>query len=309
MPNANAHNMPPVPNSSGTGLPRLRVPVETCDCHMHIYDDRFPTVPYPHIQSANAGVKDYRLLQKRLGIRRNVVVTPGAYGSDNRCTLDALAQLGPDARGVAVVDSSVTDSELRHFSALGVRGIRFNFRIAGVTTLEMLEPLSRRIEPLGWHVQINMPGDLIARHRDILLRLPSPIVLDHVARIPQPEGIHHPGYQVVRELLDQGKTWIKLSAPYAVTKTGPPAYADIGQVVQALVRVAPERLVWASDWPHPTEEIKPDDAALLDFFGDFMPDEATHDRIFVRNPELLYGFSSPKPKCEDLSREDRSSSS
>jgi len=291
MENGNAQNRPSVPNSSGTNLPRLQVPVETCDCHMHIYDDRFPTVPYPHLRSANASVEDYRLLQKRLGIRRNVVVTPGAYGSDNRCTLDALSQLGANARGVAVVDPTIPDSELRRFSELGVRGIRLNFRIAGLTAIETLEPLSRRIEPLGWHVQLNMPGDLIARHKDILLRLPSPIVFDHVARIPQPEGIHHPGYQVVRTLLDQGKTWIKLSAPYSVTKTGGPAYSDIAQVVQWLVKVASERLVWASDWPHPTEEIKPDDAALLDFFSSFISDEATRDRVFVSNAETLYGFT------------------
>jgi len=109
MENGNAQNRPSVPNSSGTNLPRLQVPVETCDCHMHIYDDRFPTVPYPHLRSANASVEDYRLLQKRLGIRRNVVVTPGAYGSDNRCTLDALSQLGANARGVAVVDPTIRD--------------------------------------------------------------------------------------------------------------------------------------------------------------------------------------------------------
>ena len=127
---------------------------------------------------------DYRLLQKRIGTTRNVVVQPSTYGTDNRCTLDAVAQIGPTARAVAVVDTTVSDAELQRLAGLGVRGIRFNLVQAGATTIDMVEPLSKRVNDLGWHVQIHMLGDQIVQIEELLQRLPSPIVFDHMGRIP-----------------------------------------------------------------------------------------------------------------------------
>jgi predicted TIM-barrel fold metal-dependent hydrolase len=115
-----------VPWSSGTESPKLKAPANACDCHMHIYDAKYPTDPKATLKPADALVADYRLLQKRIGTSRNVVVTPSTYGTDNRVTLDAIAQIGPTARGVAVVDATVTDAELKRLNGLGIRGIRFN---------------------------------------------------------------------------------------------------------------------------------------------------------------------------------------
>jgi len=282
-----------VPWSSGTAPPKLKPPRNACDCHMHIYDSRFPVASTAKLRPGDATVDDYRLLQKRIGTTRNVVVTPSTYGTDNACTLDAMAKLGASARGVAVVDTSVTDTELKRLNDLGVRGIRFNLVQSGATTIEMLEPLSKRVNDLGWHVQIHMLGDAIVENADLLQRLPSPIVFDHLARIPQPAGIDHPSFALVLKLLDHGRAWVKLSGAYIETRTGPPAYADVSKVARAYVKAAPERLVWASDWPHPTEkaDAKPDDAVLFDLLADWAPDEAIRNRILVDNPAALYGFS------------------
>src|SRR5205807_8102109 len=158
-----------------------------CDCHHHIYDGKYPIAPSATLKPGDAKVADYRALQKRTGTTRDVVVQPSTYGTDNSCTLDAMAQLGPASRGVAVVDTSVTDAELKRLNGLGIRGIRFNLVQAGATTVDMLEPLSTRVNDLGWHVQIHMLGDRIATIEDVLLRLPSPIVFDHLGRlVPQP---------------------------------------------------------------------------------------------------------------------------
>jgi predicted TIM-barrel fold metal-dependent hydrolase len=259
---------------------------------MHIYDSRFPVAPTAKLRPGNATVDDYRRLQKRLGTTRNVVVTPSTYGTDNSCTLDALAKIGASARGVAVVDTSVTDAELKRLNDLGIRGIRFNLVQSGATTIDMLAPLSKRVNDLGWHVQIHMLGDAIVENADLLQRLPSPIVFDHLARIPQPAGIDHPSFALVLKLLDRGRTWVKLSSVYQDTRTGPPAYADVSKVTRAYVKAAPERLVWASDWPHPTEKAdsKPNDAVLFDLLADWAPDEAIRNRILVDNPAALYGF-------------------
>jgi D-galactarolactone isomerase len=288
-----SHAQDKVPWSSGTDLPKLKAPANSCDCHMHMYDARFPADPGATLRPADALVDDYRLLQKRIGTTRNVVVTPSTYGTDNRVTLDAMAKFGATARGVAVVNVDVADAELKRLADLGVRGIRFNLVQAGATTVEMIEPLSTRVNALGWHVQIHMLGDQIVKIEDLLYKLASPIVFDHMGRMPQPAGTDHPAFGVIRKLIDKGRTWVKLSGAYQDTKVGPPSYADTSKVAQAYVKAAPERMVWASDWPHPTqkENEKANDAVLFDLLTEWAPSEVTRNRILVENPATLYGFS------------------
>ncbi len=219
-------------------------------------------------------------------------MTPAVYATDNRVTLDAIAQLG-EARGVAVLHPTVTDAELKRLADGGVRGIRFTqFDPAtAVTTLDMIEPLSRRVADLGWHVQIHMRADQIAAAASLWDRLPSTIVFDHLGRLPQPSGIDHPAFAIIRRLIDHGRTWVKLSGAYLDTKVGSPTYADATAVARAFVAAAPDRMVWGSDWPHPTEKQKPDDAVLFDLLADWVPEAATRHRVLVTNPETLYGFA------------------
>src|SRR5262249_11314131 len=144
-----------VPFSSGTEPPKLKAPANACDCHMHIYDARFPIAPSATLKPPDALASDYKLLQKRIGTTRNVVVTPSTYGTDNSATLDGMAKLAPNVRGVAVVDASATDAELKRLHGLGMRGTRFNLVQAGATTVEMLEPLSERAHPVGGHIPLH----------------------------------------------------------------------------------------------------------------------------------------------------------
>ena len=289
LPASDAHAQA-VPWSAGTEPPKLKAPANACDCHIHIYDGRFPIAANATLKPADALVPDYQLLQKRPGTTRNVIVTPSTYGTNNGATLDGLAKIGPTARGVAVVDASVTDAELKRLNGLGMRGTRFNLVQAGATTVEMLEPLSKRVHDLGWHIQINAKPELIVEIEALLLRLPSPLVFDHLAHVPRDAGVEAPAYKTMRKLIDQGRTWVKLSGAYQDTKVGPPTYADAAPIAQAYVKAAPERMVWGSDWPHPTEKDKPDDAILFDLVAQWVPDEATRNRILVQNPEVLYGF-------------------
>ena len=285
-----------VPNSSGIAPAKLKAPPGACDCHHHIYDAaRFPP-PQPGARILqDARVEEYQLLQRRIGTSRNVVVTPAAYVTDNRVTLDAIARLGANARGVAVVHPTITDAELKVLADGGISGIRFALgdpRTAA-TTIDMIEPLSKRVAALGWHVQINTEADKIVAAADLWNRLPSAIVFDHMGHVPQPAGLPHPVYDVVRRLVDKGRTWVKLSVTYDNTKDGPPGYADVTKVAQAYVKAVPERMVWGSNWPHPNETSKPDDALVFDLMAQWAPDEATRNRILVQNPETLYGFKKP----------------
>jgi predicted TIM-barrel fold metal-dependent hydrolase len=126
----------------------------------------------------------------------------------------------------------------------------------------------------------------------VLRRLPLQLVFDHMGRPPLPAGIQHPSHGIIRGLIDQGRAWVKLSGAYLNTAIGPPSYPESTQIARAFVKAAPERLVWGSDWPHPTQpnNSKPDDAVLFDLLSEWAPDPATRTRILVRNPESLYGF-------------------
>jgi predicted TIM-barrel fold metal-dependent hydrolase len=148
-----------------------------------------------------------------------------------------------------------------------------------------------RLARIGWHVQLHLLAPQLVALRDVVLRLPGTIVIDHIARLPQPEGTKHPAWEIVKTLLDRGRTWVKLSGAYLESLDGPPAYADMLEVARAFVRHAPERCVWGSDWPHPTErDAKPDDAMLFDILGEWAGSEAMRRRILVENPRELYGF-------------------
>jgi predicted TIM-barrel fold metal-dependent hydrolase len=261
---------------------------------MHIFDPRFAASPHWQRTPPRAGVAAYRLLQQRLGTARCVVVTPSTYGTDNACTLDALAQLGPAARGVAVVGADVGDAELDRLAAGGVCGLRVNFvapQSWGTTTPDMLEQLAHRAARLGWHIQLlALPAQIVAMQA-LLARLPVPLAIDHLGRIDADQGQASPAFSVLRRLLDAGNTWLKLSGVYMASRTGAPDYGDTLTLGQAFVRAAPERMLWGSDWPHTTETPgSVNDAGLLDVLRAWCGSDAALDGILVANPARLYGF-------------------
>jgi predicted TIM-barrel fold metal-dependent hydrolase len=257
---------------------------------MHIYDAaRFPP-PRPDARmQPDATVSDYRLFQQRVGTSRTVIVNAAAYATDNEVTLDAIAKLG-NACGIAVVLPSVTDAELKRLADGGMRGIRFTQfdPKTATTTLDMIEPLAKRVQDFGLHVQIHLRSDQIVSAEDMLMRLPGIVVLDHLGRLSPENGISDPAFSVIRRMLDSGRTWMKLSGAYMLAE--PPDYAGATKIARAYIEAAPERMVWGSDWPHPTEQEKPDDAALFDLIADWTPDDRTRHRILVDNPATLYNF-------------------
>ncbi len=272
--------------------PRLRCPPGACDCHVHIYDARFPLAAQARRREPDALLPDYRQLQQSLGLERVVLVQPSAYGADNRCMLEALRTLGAHARGVAVIDESVTDAALRRLTDAGIKGARFRMTGNLATSWDSLAAVAPRIAAFGWHIQFQMDGRELHQGLDALRRLPCPLVVEHIGKFLEPVEVGHPGFQALLRLLDLGRVWVKLSGAYMMSKSGPPGYADVGVLAKALVAHAPERMVWGSDWPHPLAPAgaMPDDARLLDLLLDWAPDDTTRRRILVDNPAALYGF-------------------
>lgn len=284
-----------VPYSTGKNYPTINVPVDSCDCHHHIYDPlSFPYIPQDTRKQPPATVDAYRLLQKRLGTTRNVIVTPSAYGTDNRCTLDALKQMGENARAVVVINESITDDELQKMHGLGVRGIRFNIATGAVKDPKQMLTLSQRIHEWGWHVSFWMSAEDTVELQSLLLELPTPIVLDHRGHIPQPGGTNHPAFKVIGNLIEYGNAWVKLSGLYHDSLEGEPTFSDTVKVGKEYVRLAPERLVWGTDWPHPSlndaKKAMPDNALMLDLLAEQSPVDKIRKQILVDNPAILYDF-------------------
>ncbi len=270
--------------------PKLVAPPGSCDCHMHVYEDRFPLAPTATFRPRHAPASEYRKVQRDLGLTRAIIVQPTGYGFDNRCTLEAIAQLGSEARGVAVVRPDVTDAELERLTNAGIRGVRFHMLGGGVLPWDALEGLASRVAAFGWHVQLQLEGRDLPLYETRLRNLPGDLVIDHNGKFLQPVTTEHPGFSALLRLLDSGKCWVKLSAPYETSKVGGPRYEDVGNLARALAKANPERCVWASNWPHPNQNPTPSSAAMLDLLLEWTDDVATRTKILVDNPAKLYGF-------------------
>ncbi|WP_458351525.1 amidohydrolase family protein [Methylobacterium amylolyticum] len=221
-----------VPNSSGTERPRAKAPPNTCDAHFHIIDARFP--PDATAKPAGMTFDDYRLLQARLGTTRAVPVQPKNHGTDPTCLLDALQRFDGNGRGIAVLHPDVTDAELKRLDAGYVRGLRFSVWNPNdaVASIDMIEPLAKRIADLGWHVQLHMSAAQIAENAALLNRLPCGIVFDHMGRLPPSKGPDDPAFKTIGGLVDRGRTWVKLAGAYLNTEVGPPGYPDATRVAK-----------------------------------------------------------------------------
>jgi D-galactarolactone isomerase len=270
--------------------PALRAPPGACDTHIHVFDERFAVAPTAFFQPPHAPLAAYLETQRALGLSRVVVVQASVYGFDNSCMLEAMAAIGDEARGVAVVPPNVADAELARLTALGVCGVRFFMLRGGVLPWDALEPLAARIRPFGWHVQLQLDGRELPGYERRLACLPVDLVIDHVGKFLEPVTTEDPAFQSLLRLLDNGRCWVKLAAPYETSKTGAPRYQDVGTLARALVRSHPQRCLWASNWPHPNRPERPSSAAMLDLLLEWADDDATRRAILVENPARLYGF-------------------
>jgi D-galactarolactone isomerase len=275
-------------------LPRVRAPRGACDCHIHIIGPlaRYPLDARRAYDPVDASIGQYEHLQSVLGLERVVIVQPSVYGTDNRCTLDALRHFGPRrARGVVVIDDAVTLDELHEMHALGVRGIRVNLVTPGGPSVDDLVALSARIAPLGWHTQVYVRGAELPELAPVLRDLPTPVVLDHLGQMPADGGLHQPGLRALVRLLDEGRTWVKLCG-YRSSSTGYP-FTDVDAMARLLVDAAPTRCVWGTDWPHPSfAGTMPDDGELLDALMRWAPTTDLQQAVLVDNPARLYDFEA-----------------
>ena len=274
------------------GSPKVAVPPNACDCHAHIFGpvEQYPLIPGRTYTPPPASIQAYQRMLSALGLDRAVIVQPSVYGTDNRCTYDAVAASDRKWRGIAVVGPSTNTHELRRLHDEGFRGVRINLLFKGGLAMEILEQVARLIAPLGWHLQLLIDGRDLPELAPRLRRLPVHFVIDHMGHMPAKLGLAHPGFTALFALVREGNCWVKLSGAYRISAQ-PYPYEDVAPIAKALVEAAPERMVWGSDWPHPSfQGAMPVDATLLDLLASWVPESGTRQRILTTNPAELYDF-------------------
>ena len=271
--------------------PSIAVPPGACDCHAHIFGDpgRYPYKPVRRYTPSAATVDDYRHMLDVLGVERAVIVQTGIFDG-NEVTYDVLRESGGQWRGIALLDGGVTTPEIARLNEAGFRGVRLNPRNVKSDDLKDMETIAQKIAPFGWHLQFHLDARDLTTLAPRLRKLPVAIVVDHFGHMPVEAGVDHPGFQELLALLREGRAWVKLSSPNRFGDPRPP-YPNVTPYAQALIATAPERCVWASDWPHSRfAGFMPNDGDLLDLLAGWAPDAAVRKRILVDNPAQLYGF-------------------
>ena len=280
------------------------MPRNACDCHVHIFgpDERFPLSAKRLYTPGAASIDDLAALHRALHIERVVIVHPSPYGADNAVTVDAVRKLGARARGVAVIDDTITDAMLADMHAAGIRGVRVNLESYGESDPAVagrhLQQAAERVARLGWHVQTYTNLGILAALHDTILKLPVTLVVDHFGRPQASRGTTQPGFAEFLALLRSGKVYVKISAPYRISQQ--PHYPDAAPIARAMIAANPDRIVWGTDWPHPgaakrdpavIEPFRPEDnGAALNRLAEWTKSPAELQKILVDNPARLYQF-------------------
>ena len=285
---------PPDPH---TRVPKYQPPKGACDAHCHIFGpaDRYPYAADRSYTPPDAPLAAFQHLQATLGLSRAVLVNASCHGVDNTVIVDAVAQSGGRYRGVANVDDSFTAAQYRQLHEQGFRGARFNFvrHLGGVPDMGEFQRILMHIQPLGWHVDLHFDAQDLPAYDQMLQDLPVPFIIDHMGRVPTAQGLQQAPFQVLLNLLRRNeRCWVKISGAERIAAEGPP-FASAVPFARELIKVAPERILWGTDWPHPNiARHMPNDGDLLDLIPVMMPEASQRQCVLVDNPHRLYQFTA-----------------
>ena len=288
----------PDPN---TRAPHYTLPPGACDTHAHVFGppDLFPYAEKRRYTPPAAPIEHYLNMQAITGLSRAVFVTPTAHGHDNRVILDAISNMGKNARGIANIDLSFNETDLDALHDGGMRGARFHLMDDRPGDVDFLMANLPRLQKRDWVLDLHVdPKDLI-EHERFIRTLPGPTIIDHMARVRGRDGTMQPAFRILLDLLKDDRFYVKLcsfdkiSAVPRAHVEGSLPFMDMVPFAQQVVAVAPDRVIWGSDWPHGntfTPGRTPNEGDLLDLLALIAPDEAVRNKILVKNPARLFGF-------------------
>lgn len=271
--------------------PAIPLPAGSVDTHIHVYSTKHPAQPNgPALPNDAANVADYQKLQQWLGLEKVVITQPNAYQSNNDCLLEGLAVLGEKARGVAAVPVDTDEKTLESWHQQGVRGARIMELGPGAVKMKDLLAVNDKVATLDWTCIVQFNGREILDHASKLNQIKNDYIIDHHAKFMPPVSPDSAEFKQLLKLIDKGNCYYKMCACYESSATGAPLYEDIAKMAKIIIKHAPERVIWGSNWPHVsgTPEQAPNDVELLDTVMSWVPDAASRQAIFVDNPNRLY---------------------
>jgi 2-pyrone-4,6-dicarboxylate lactonase len=278
----------PHPRKPLTDLP---AGVVDADCHVFGPCAMYPYAPGLRLTPAEAPKEKLFAVRDFLGISRNVIVQAACHGKDNRALLDALATAGDRARGVACLRAGVTRAELAELHTAGIRGVRFNFaQRAQVKPDTYYLGLADLIAELGWHVVAYLEAAGLMDRWQLFTRLPTVVVVDHLARPDVSQPLDSPGFTLFQRLMSEhGNVWAKISGAERLSVVGPPGYDDFIPFARRIATAFPDRVIWGTGWPHPDMvSHMPDEGNLVDLIPRIAPGLDLQRKLLVDNPMRLY---------------------
>jgi 2-pyrone-4,6-dicarboxylate lactonase len=286
------------PPQTNTRRPKFTPPPGACDTHLHVYGptDRYPFAPERNYDpDPHSTLDDYLKVHRALGLERAVIVTGSANGTRNQVTIDALARMNSSFKALALLDPAIGDAELLCLKEAGFTGFRIKGDGKGGLTFADAAQMAARVRGFGWHVEF-MSQSLSESVQSVavLKNLNMPFVFDHVAHGAPKDLGSEPFQRLLHILKTEEFAWINLYSFYQCSRAGPPRYSDMLPVVRAICEARHDRVIWGSNWPHAGIAVPtPDDADLLDFLLDAVPEENDRWLILSDNPAKLYGWPSP----------------
>jgi predicted TIM-barrel fold metal-dependent hydrolase len=284
---------PPDPNPK---KPDVTLPAGSCDAHCHVFGpgDIFPYHPSRSYTPPDAPRQTLKKLHDFLGLERAVIVQASCHGPDNTAMLDAIAHSNGKYRGVCHTDESYGEKELQALHDGGVRGVRFNFvkHLGGAPDINFLRRTVDMVRGLGWHLVLHFDAADLLEYKELLSELNISIVIDHMGRPVAAEGVDQAPFQTLLEFMKNENYWVKVCGSERISSTGAP-FRDAVPFAQELMRVAPDRIIWGTDFPHPNiKGDMPNDGDLVNLLSLIAPEEKQRQKILVDNPARLYGFES-----------------
>jgi predicted TIM-barrel fold metal-dependent hydrolase len=279
-------------------VPAVKLPPLACDSQFHVFGPRevYPVRPDAAYEMPAATVAAAMTMHRTLGLQRGVIVQPTTYGADHRATLDGISAAGANYRGCAnaAVFESADDAALEKLHAGGIRGARFSRQSLGIAlSPQAFDRAVARIRELGWYVKVQPETGGFAEQAAQYDTLDLPVLIDHMGRPNAAAGLDDPSLKAAIELLKRGNFWVMLSLAEKISKAGPP-WDDVIPIMRALIEAAPDRVVWASDWPHPVSTAQPpNEADLIELLYRATNGDEERRRILVDNPAKLFGFTPP----------------
>ena len=279
--------------------PDITLPKGSIDTHVHIFESQFPLFEGRGYNPPNSTLEDLIHLHTTLGVDRVVFTQPSVYGVDNSAILKGMNVLNEKvankARGVCAIKMDASEASLQELHDQGIRGVRLNLDNKGGMPLELTEisKLEDKIKGFGWHLEYLFPGKDIVELEPVLSNASVPVSIGHFAYQPATAGINADGFKTLLRLVKDGNTWIKISGANRVSETDLPPYDDVLPMARALVEANPDNVMWGTDWPHPNKyEVNPNDGDLVNWFGEWITDDAMRARIMVDNSEAFYDFGA-----------------